>query len=172
MSGPSFGVTTLAPEHCEAAAALHAACFTAGWSASGFRSFLSQSDVYGFAAIDLDGVLLGLVLARSAAGEAELLTLATLPEARRRGIAWKLMQAVLERTWQSDAQRLVLEVSARNETAVGLYRRCGFVEIGLRRDYYASAGKQDALVMALRRDQSEVGDFDRRGETGQRPPEA
>lgn len=172
MNGTPFQVIALGRQHAEAAAALHAACFSAGWSASGFRSFLSQSDVYGFAATDADGVVLGLALARSAAGEAELLTLATLPEARRRGIAWQLMQSVLERTWQGDAQRLVLEVSAINQTALGLYRRCGFEEIGLRRDYYARDGKQDAVVMAVRRDQNDAGHLAGAAESYPGPTEA
>ena len=172
MSAPAVRVIALGPEHAEAAAALHAACFATGWSASGFRNFLSQPEVYGFAAADGEGALHAVALARSVAGEAELLTLATAPQARRRGLARELMHAVIEQSWQSGAQRLVLEVSARNQPARALYRRCGFLEIGIRHDYYASDDKQDAYVMALSCDQTACGLFDRGAESCSTPPEA
>jgi ribosomal protein S18 acetylase RimI-like enzyme len=45
--------------------------------------------------------------------------------------------------------RMLLEVRPSNESAIAFYRQAGFSEIGRRRGYYpASAGREDAIVMA------------------------
>src|SRR5947209_197660 len=101
---------------------------------------LGLPGAFGF--IDAAG---GMVLARVAADEAEILTLAVLPDRRRRGLA----RALLERTMQAAARRgagaMFLEVAEANRAARALYEGAGFVEVGRRRGYYRGGG--DALVL-------------------------
>ncbi len=92
----------------------------------------------------------GFILWRAAGGEAEILTLAVIPAARRRGVARRLLALAVERARDDGADALFLEVSDRNEAAVALYDGAGFVRAGLRRGYYATVSPpQDALVMRL-----------------------
>jgi ribosomal-protein-alanine N-acetyltransferase len=43
---------------------------------------------------------------------------------------------------------MVLEVRASNLPAINLYRKAGFADIGLRREYYpAENGREDAILM-------------------------
>jgi ribosomal-protein-alanine N-acetyltransferase len=90
----------------------------------------------------------GFVLARTAADEAEVLTLAVLPAARRQGIGGALLAEALAGARLRGACAMFLEVSARNAAALALYAGAGFAEVGRRRRYYADGA--DALV--LRRD--------------------
>ena len=90
--------------------------------------------------------------ARVAADEAEILTLAVLPQARRHGVATRLMQACLDQAAGRGAGAMFLEVSDTNHPARALYQRFGFQRVGLRRGYYPGGG--NALV--LRRDLSPV----------------
>ena len=98
-----------------------------------------------FGRIHPDG---GMVLARVAADEADILTLAVAPEAQRRGLGRALLLAALDEAARRGAKSMFLEVSVTNEAASALYLSCGFTQVGRRRGYYAGGG--DALVMRAR----------------------
>jgi ribosomal-protein-alanine N-acetyltransferase len=59
-----------------------------------------------------------------------------------------LLEELMALARRRDMRRMVLEVRASNVAAIGLYRRAGFTDIGLRRDYYpAEHGREDAILM-------------------------
>jgi ribosomal-protein-alanine N-acetyltransferase len=133
----------------EALAALHRRAFTTPppWDAATFGGFLG--DPLAFLLVEADA---GFVLGRAVAGEAELLTLAVAPEARRRGLGRKLVARFLYQARLRGAATAFLEVAEDNGPAQALYRRAGFAESGRRRGYYRrpDGSRLDALV--LRRD--------------------
>lgn len=90
--------------------------------------------------------VLGFACAAAVADEAELQSIAVRPAVRRGGVGSALLETVLE--WARDAgyRALHLEVRAGNVPAIGLYRRFGFVQTGLRRGYYQDDG-EDALLL-------------------------
>ena len=131
----------------EALAALHARCFRSPppWSASDFAGFLD--DPLAFLLVEGDS---GFLLGRAVAGEAELLTLAVAPEARRRGLAHRLVARFLYQAQLRGAGRAFLEVKADNAPAIALYESAGFTPAGRRRAYYQEpdGSRTDALVLA------------------------
>lgn len=131
----------------EALAALHRRCFTSPppWGAADFAAMLADPLV--FLLVEGDA---GFLLGRAVAGEAELLTLAVAPEARRRGLARRLVTRFLYQARLRGAARAFLEVSAGNAAAAALYDSAGFAEAGRRKGYYAApgGGRADAVVMA------------------------
>jgi ribosomal-protein-alanine N-acetyltransferase len=130
--------------HGPAMAAIHAAAFPPKqrWGADALALQLGLPGAFGLLA-GPDG----FVLARVAADEAEILTLAVVPSARRRGLARDLLKAALARAAQSGAAAMLLEVANTNTAARALYAGLGFVQVGLRRGYYAQG--MDALVLRL-----------------------
>ena len=93
---------------------------------------------------------LGFVILRTAADEAEVITIAVHPRQRGRGIGKKLMEAGLFRLYADRCDHLFLEVDAANEAALLLYRGLGFKEVGQRKGYYSdSGGDGTALVMRI-----------------------
>jgi ribosomal-protein-alanine N-acetyltransferase len=126
-----------------ALAALHAQAFTdpRPWTEAEFAALLAGPGILLAAAPQ------GFALARIAADEAELLTIAVAAPARRQGLGRRLLAAVLARAEAQGARTVWLEVAADNAAARALYAALGFAEAGRRRGYYAGA---DALV--LRRD--------------------
>lgn len=126
-------------------AALHAAAFPTSWDAAAFGALLEQEGVFALEEPD------GFVLMRVVADEAEVLTLAVRPAARRRGLGGRLVAAGAVVAASRGASRLFLEVAADNAAALALYARAGFVEAGRRPGYYARSGgqRQDALLLAL-----------------------
>lgn len=131
----------------EALAALHARCFRAPppWSVADFAGVLA--DPLAFLLVEGDAAFL---VGRAVAGEAELLTLAVAPEARRRGLARKLVARFLYQAQLRGAERAFLEVAADNAPAIALYESAGFARAGLRRGYCKSpdGSRSDALVLA------------------------
>jgi ribosomal-protein-alanine N-acetyltransferase len=125
-------------------AAIHAEAFPPGeaWSAEIFAAQLGLPGVFGL--IDERG---GMILLRVAVDEAEILTLAVAPAARRQGMGRAILRAATAACGTRGAARLVLEVSAANHAARTLYETSGFTRVGLRRRYYADGA--DALIMAL-----------------------
>lgn len=78
----------------------------------------------------LDGETVGMVgAAAGAAGGLELIGMWTAPAARGRGVAQRLVDAVKARALAQGHDRVSLEVSPENASAVRLYRRQGFVFI-------------------------------------------
>ena len=95
-----------------------------------------------FGWIDAGG---GMVLARVAGDESEILTLAVLAVARRRGLGGQLLRQAMATAATRGAASMVLEVGAGNVAALALYGVAGFVAVGRRRDYYGPGA--DAVIM-------------------------
>ena len=124
-----------------ALAALHASCFAKAWNTQTISDLLAQTPVFALAAKD------GFILARATAGEAEILTLAVAPSARRQGLGSALVVAAAERAYVLDAETMFLEVGRENQAARALYERLGFSSVGTRKGYYA--GGEDALILRV-----------------------
>ena len=134
---------------------LHREDFARPWSHVEFASLIDQEPVFGFAAREVGrrGALpSGFVLARHAAGEGEILTIAVARAARRLGLGWALMDAVLRGLYAERAEALFLEVDETNLPALALYRRLGFREVGRRPAYYEHAGTKPTAALVMRRD--------------------
>ncbi|MFC5390563.1 ribosomal protein S18-alanine N-acetyltransferase [Brevundimonas bullata] len=129
----------------EALAAIHAEAFETPWDAASLSALLASPGV--FVVADADG----FILIRVVADEAEILTLAVRPSARRGGLGARLVEAAVVRAAALGADRMFLEVAEDNVAARALYARAGFHEAGRRRGYYARANgrREDALVLAL-----------------------
>jgi ribosomal-protein-alanine N-acetyltransferase len=126
---------------------LHKLCFFDPWDAEAIARLSGGS---GFAL--LHGMLSrpeGFVIARVAADEAEILTIATHPEMRRRGIARALLHAASQEALARGAATMFLEVAASNAAAIALYVGAGFARSGWREGYYRVPGAPpgDALIL-------------------------
>jgi ribosomal-protein-alanine N-acetyltransferase len=131
----------------EAVSALHARCFEVGWSAADFRRLALEPHCCGITAWLGDAVA-GFVIGQTAAGEAEILTIAVAPECRRSGLGAGLLMHLAEELARRGAVELFLEVGTDNPAARALYAKAGFAQAGRRRGYYrTSAGLQDALIL-------------------------
>ena len=132
------------PADADILAAIHAGAFDHPWDAAAIANLLGQAGVFGIAAPG------GFMLCRVVLDEAEILTLAVRPEARRQGLARRLTRAAGDAARGLGAERLFLEVAEDNVAARGLYADAGFVETGRRRAYYETAqGRTDALILVL-----------------------
>ena len=127
-------------------AALHSVSFTVPrpWSQAEIASLLANPGVFVVALPD------GFVMGRVVLDEAELLTLAVAPAARRHGLGRALLARFEADAVRQGATRAFLEVAIDNLPAVQLYSNAGYRETGRRRGYYHTpqSARIDALVMA------------------------
>jgi len=126
-------------------ASIHAESFSDAWSAEWIATLLSQPGT--FAGLSEDAQ--GFIIMRVAGDEAEVLTLAVKPAARRRGVATALVEDGAREAFKRGTKVMFLEVSCTNLPAIALYKRLGFAEIGRRKGYYATpdGSREDALVL-------------------------
>ncbi|MFO1121590.1 MAG: tRNA (adenosine(37)-N6)-threonylcarbamoyltransferase complex dimerization subunit type 1 TsaB [Hyphomicrobiales bacterium] len=132
----------------ELLAALHAECFEQAWTAAAFADLMAMPGTAVRLAYDATGPL-ALLMTRRAADEAEIITVATRPGARRCGLARQLVDDQCTELRAGGIATVFLEVAASNAAARALYEDLGFRPAGLRRGYYDRGGglSEDAVVM-------------------------
>jgi [ribosomal protein S18]-alanine N-acetyltransferase len=133
--------------------------FSQPWSLNSFRRELSLS----FSRLILaltdnapgERTIAGYLCRWLVAGEYHVLNIAVHPDFRQRGIGGDLMAEAVAEARARKAQLMILEVRRSNLEARKLYRKFGFEERRLRRNYYGPG--EDALVMELDPADSPVG---------------
>ncbi|MCX2724470.1 ribosomal protein S18-alanine N-acetyltransferase [Roseibium salinum] len=135
-------------------AEIHAASFSHGWNVDELGRMRAQDGVTFLVARRASPygtrTPLGFLILRTAADEAEVITIAVHPRQRGRGIGKKLMETGFFRLYAERCHHLFLEVDAANQSALLLYRSLGFKEVGRRKGYYGSSDADGtALVMRI-----------------------
>jgi len=128
---------------------LHMRCFDDPWSAISFRGLLLDTSILTLG-VELNGELVAFAMAQTIAGESDILTVATAPEHRRKGLGATLISAFINRLGERGVSRITLDVAEDNAPARALYRGFGFTEDGRRPRYY-TAGRDvpvDAVLMS------------------------
>ena len=95
--------------------------------------------------------LIGYFLLMLAVDEAHLLNISVRRDWQGRGIGRLMLDQVVALAREQEMNSILLEVRPSNPRAAAIYRRYGFVQIGLRKNYYPAAGggREDAIVMRL-----------------------
>jgi [ribosomal protein S18]-alanine N-acetyltransferase len=146
-------------------AAIHARCFDQPWDEAAMAQFIAAPGVLCLigAATHVAAVPSGILVARHAADEAELLTLGVVPGARREGLGRALLARAGAELASAGARRLFLEVDEGNMAALALYRAMGAKPVGRRARYYESGA--DAAIFSLALSESPPDDGPRADES-------
>ena len=133
--------------HCHVAqvAELEALCFSDPWSERSIAGEMDNPLSTWLVCTDGD-TMLGYVGSQTVMGETDMMNVAVHPDARRQGIAQRLILALVEELKKQGSHCLTLEVRASNQNAISLYQKLGFSQIGRRPNYYRNP-KEDALIL-------------------------
>ncbi len=116
------------------------------WTRANFSDSLEAG--YSAWVCRVDGVLVSYAVMLLVLDEAHLLNITVRREWQRHGYGMLLMTHLFSMARVHGANCMLLEMRVSNLAGAGLYRRCGFLEIGQRKGYYAAAvGREDAIVM-------------------------
>jgi len=148
QSGSGFAIDDVDLSSAPLMAALTETASDDPWSAESVAKILALPRSFGLVAHEA-GQPLGFLLAQCAAGESEIINLAVAPTARRQGIGGALVAGAMSRARGLGAQTMFLEVADDNTAARALYDRRGFVQVGIRHDYYRrdSGNYTNALIL-------------------------
>jgi ribosomal-protein-alanine N-acetyltransferase len=118
------------------------------WNTAQFKEEFAGIPTTRFMSVaEIDNTVIGYcgVFLPAPGVEADILTVAVLPEYRRQGIAREFMRQIEEWSHQRGASAMMLEVEQSNESAIELYKSLGYMKISVRMDYYGPG--KDAFVM-------------------------
>ena len=128
--------------------AIHKESFPIYWKEKEISDMMLTSGTQAWSAKQADP--LGMLMTRSQFEQAEILTLAVVPSARRQKIAEQLLYTAHRALVLQGVKKMFLEVAENNVAALGLYQKLGYVETGRRKGYYKQedGNTTDALVMS------------------------
>ena len=143
------------PADYEAILSLEALSFTSAFDKAHLRHLIAQQRGLAFVAEFAAGKgqpmadsFVGYIIAHIVADEAEILSLAVAPLARRRGVGTALLGHLIAQRKAQNFGTIWLEVAADNLTAIRLYEKAGFIVSGHRPRYYRRpGGAVDAVLM-------------------------
>lgn len=132
---------------------LHRAAFHRGWGIDEFEQMLIERNTLAHR-LRLGTSVIGFIVSRIAADEAEILSVAVAAAHRGRGHARALLQAHLGHLAGRGVTTVFLEVEDGNRSALALYERAGFRIVGRRERYYKAANGEQLNAVVMRRDLS------------------
>ncbi len=124
------------------------ASFSLPWPERSFRFEVTDNPASRAWVAEMNGKIVGMIVAWLLIDEAHIATIATHPDFRRKGTAGRLLVHALRSMQSEGARTSVLEVRESNLAAQEMYRKFGFEESGRRPRYYRD-NDEDAILMSL-----------------------
>jgi [ribosomal protein S18]-alanine N-acetyltransferase len=152
MTIETVSIRSLAYSDLPQVIAIERRSFPTPWSLAMFVLELSKPSGVCLAAVE-DGEILGYLVCSKYDRVWHLMNIAVDPAARRRGVAVRLLDAMLERAGHDASY--TLEVRTSNTPAIALYERFGFRAAGTRPRYYQDTG-EDAVIMWRTADEASI----------------
>lgn len=121
-------------------------CFATPWSRESFENELTENRYALYIVLEEEDQVIGYCGSWLIIDEIHITNIAILPEHRGRKLGEALLTKVMEIARREGARRMTLEVRVSNHVALSLYRKLGFQEGGIRKNYYTD-NYEDALVM-------------------------
>lgn len=140
-----MNIVPMNEHHVPQIALLERECFADPWSQKSIASELHNPLSLWLVAQE-GQTLLGYVGSQTCLDETDMMNIAVSPASRRQGVARALIEALVSALRERGSKQLTLEVRASNGPARQLYESLGFLQAGLRKNYYRNP-KEDALIL-------------------------
>ena len=131
--------------HVSQVAQLERLCFSDPWSEKSVASELENKWALWLVALEDDAVV-GYIGSQTAVDETDVMNVAVHPDHRRKGIAEALIEKLVAELKARGSYALMLEVRDSNIPAISLYEKLGFLQVGLRKNYYHNP-KEHARIL-------------------------
>ena len=119
--------------------------FSIPWSLESFReSMMLEHTIYLVA--EEEKTIIGYCGMYRVFNEGEIVNVAVAPQYRRHGVAKKLLEELFKESASLNVDNFFLEVRESNEAAITLYKKLGFIEAGIRRNFYEKP-RENAIFM-------------------------
>ena len=108
------------------------------WSLKAITEVLEKSH-YRVLVSESASAVSGICLFTLVADECNLLYIAVASHYRQQGIGRQLLDALMRQSQQHNMSRVFLEVRESNQAAIALYTAAGFINNGMRKNYYPAS---------------------------------
>jgi [ribosomal protein S18]-alanine N-acetyltransferase len=144
----SMTIRKMILEDIDQVLAIDEASFSLPWPARSFHFEVTNNPASRSWVAEIEGHVVGMVVAWMIVDEIHIATIATHNDFRRQGIGEKLLIHTLKSAKEEGAVTSFLEVRESNRFARQMYNKFGYVEVGRRRHYYKD-NNEDAILMSL-----------------------
>lgn len=131
----------------EAVASVEAEIFPDPWSVKSIKETYENSSACILGAYK-EECLIGYVIFYYVLDEGEIARIAVSPSYRRQGVADQIFAGLLDFCAEKEISRILLDVRVSNEPAIAFYRKSGFSDDGIRKNFYDNP-KEHALLMSV-----------------------
>ena len=122
------------------------ASFATPWSREAFYNEINKNKFAVYIVLEEDDKIIGYCGAWVVIDEAHVTNVAILPSYRGKKLGEALLRKMMTVAKEMGARSMTLEVRVTNHVAQSLYRKLGFQNGGIRKNYYTD-NQEDALVM-------------------------
>ena len=124
------------------------------WSQGQFITSIENSNNLCYC-LSLKGKTVGYLIAMLTLDSADILNIGIDPDFQRQGHGTALLKYLIEELRKRDIGEILLEVRAGNKPAIQFYKRQGFEEISVRKNYYTKNSKnqshrEDGIIMSIK----------------------
>lgn len=134
-------------EDLEEVVLLENLCFSSPWNKENCKYEIEENPFsHGWILEDEDKIV-GYAFLWETFEMAQLARIGIQPRLRKKGYASFLMEKLIERARSVDCEYMTLEVRASNEAGLALYKKMGFIQVNVSKNYYPDG--EDAVVMTL-----------------------
>ena len=123
------------------------ASFTLPWTRESYEEVMALDSVV-VSIARFGPEIAGYILTQRIGEEMELHTFAVKPSFRKMGVGQKLLEYMISDGKASGVTMIFLQVRPSNDEALKLYKKFGFITVGLRSGYYQD-NNEDAFIMRL-----------------------
>ncbi len=139
-------IRPMEPEDTDSVVQIEKDSFSQPWSRQGFLDALKLTENILLVAEE-DGEILGYQCTYVSFDEGELTNIAVKRTARGQGVGKHLIKKLQETAVESGVERIVLEARVTNDTAIALYEKMGFINLGIRKNLYEHP-VEDGIIMS------------------------
>ena len=126
-------------------AAIESMLFSQPWSERGFLESMKSRDTL-YLVVKMQEKIIGYCGLLQSFEEADITNVAVHPEWQGKGIAFQMLQKLMELGRAKGIERYTLEVRVSNTPAVRVYEKLGFSSVGIRKNFY-DMPREDAMIM-------------------------
>ena len=142
-----LNVRSIKETDVESVAKMEKLYFTDAWSEKSILETMQQAQAFVLVAEENEEII-GYCIVYFALDEAEIARIAVDASRRKQGVGQELLRATCRVGIQQGIERLLLDVRESNSAALNLYRSFGFVEDGIRKNFYENP-KEHAVLMSM-----------------------
>lgn len=137
-----INIRTMQIEDCAEVVKIDQVCFSNAWSLSMFENIFNYPVNRYFVAVDTEQLaeqqIIGFAGIMVSVDTADITNIGVLPEYRGSGIGESLLKKLEDEAKKSNCEQIMLEVREHNNPAISLYRKHGFNQIAIRKNYYSN----------------------------------